>query len=154
FNLRASAGRIGRLNAFDNFSQGPSYSTQVGYTGNLITPGYNGMGVLPRPYEFGWSGYGIPWAYTDQLNIGVDLGLADERIQINLDWYTKYDRNQLLGIPSYAEFGYRQSYEAGMDVNNTGVELLMRVDAFRGAGNFSWTPSLNINYNQNKLTAL
>lgn len=154
FNLRASAGRIGRLNAFDNFSQGPSYSTQVGYTGNLITPGYNGMGVLTRPYEFGWSGYGIPWAYTDQLNIGVDMGLADERIQINLDWYTKYDRNQLLGIPSYAEFGYRQSYEAGMDVNNTGVELLMRVDAFRGAGNFSWTPSLNINYNQNKLTAL
>ncbi|GGC21685.1 SusC/RagA family TonB-linked outer membrane protein [Parapedobacter defluvii] len=155
FNLRASGGRMGRLNAFDNFSQGPSYSTQVGYTGNLITPGYNGMGVLTRPYDFGWSGYGIPWSYTDQLNIGLDLGLADERVQVNLDWYTKYDRNQLLGIPSYAEFGYRQSYEAGMEVNNTGVEMLVQIEAFRGgAGKFSWTPSLNINYNQNKLTAL
>lgn len=155
FNLRASAGRLGRLNVFDNFSQGPSYSTFVGYTGNVITPGYNGFGVLTRPYEFGWSGYGIPWAYTDHLNIGLDLGLANERLRIGLDWYTKHDRNQLLGIPSYAEFGYRQSYEAGMDVNNTGVELMLSVDAIRGtAGKLAWTPSLNINYNQHKLSAL
>ncbi|MFB2121425.1 SusC/RagA family TonB-linked outer membrane protein [Parapedobacter sp. 2B3] len=155
FNFRASAGRLGRLNAFDNFSQGPSYSTFVGYMGNVITPGYNGFGVLTRPYDFGWSGYGIPWAYTDQLNIGLDLGLAEERFRINLDWYTKYDRNQLLGIPSYAEFGYRQSYDAGMDVNNTGIELLLSADVVpKGNGKFSWTPSLNLNYNTNKLLAL
>lgn len=155
FNVRASAGRLGRLNVFDNFSQGPSYSTFVGYTGNVVTPGYNGFGVLTRPYEFGWSGYGIPWAYTDQLNIGVDLGLANERVRLNLDWYTKYDRNQLLGIPSHAEFGYRHSYESGMEVNNTGVDLSLAVDAVRSTnGGFTWTPSLNLNYNQNKLTAL
>ncbi|GGG91258.1 SusC/RagA family TonB-linked outer membrane protein [Parapedobacter pyrenivorans] len=155
FNVRASAGRLGRLNVFDNFSQGPSYSTFVGYTGNVVTPGYNGFGVLTRPYEFGWSGYGIPWAYTDQLNIGVDLGFANERVRLNLDWYTKYDRNQLLGIPSHAEFGYRHSYESGMEVNNTGVDLSLAVDAVRSTnGGFSWTPSINLNYNQNKLTAL
>lgn len=153
FNLRASAGRLGRLNVFDNFSQGPSYSTFVGYTGNVVTPGYNGFGVLNRPYDFGWSGYGIPWAYSDQLNIGLDIGLANERFRINLDWYTKYDRNQLLGIPSYAEFGYRQSYNAGMDVNNTGVELLLGVDAVK-KDNFTWTPSLNLNYNTNRLVSL
>lgn len=154
-NLRASAGRLGRLNAFDNFSQGPSYTAQVGYTGNLITPGYNGFGVLTRPYDFGWSGYGIPWAYTDQLNIGVDFGLANNRVRGSLEWYTKYDRNQLLGIPSHAEFGYRQSYESGMEVNNMGVELLLSVDAVQGGeGKFRWTPAVNINFNQNRLTKL
>ncbi|WP_257667488.1 SusC/RagA family TonB-linked outer membrane protein [Parapedobacter tibetensis] len=155
FNLRASAGRMGRLNVFDNFSQGPSYSAQLSYTGNVVAPGYNGFGVLARPYEFGWSGYGIPWAYTDQLNIGLDMGLADERIRINLDWYTKHDKNQLLGIPSYAEYGYNLSYEAGMDVNNTGVELQLSADVIqRSEGRFSWTPTLAVSYNQNKLTAL
>jgi len=153
FNLRASAGRLGRLNVFDNFSQGPTYSTFVGYTGNVITPGYNGFGVLNRPYDFGWSGYGIPWAYTDQLTVGLEIGLANERFRINLDWYTKYDRNQLIGIPSYAEFGYRQSYSAGMDVNNTGVELLLDLDAVK-KDNFTWTPSLNLNYNTNRLVSL
>lgn len=155
FNLRASVGRTGRLNTFDNFSQGPSYTTYIGYTGNVIAAGYNGFGVLARPYEFGWSGYGIPWAYTEQLNIGLDLGLVNERIRINLDWYTKYDRNQLLGIPSYAEYGYSQSYEAGMDVNNTGVELMISADvAEGGTDKLGWTPSLTINYNRNRLVAL
>lgn len=154
-NFRASAGRLGRLNVFDNFSQGPSYSTMVGYNGNVVTPGYNGFGVLTRPYDFGWTGYGIPWAYSDQLNIGLDMGLANERVRINLDWYTRYDRNQLLGIPSHAEFGYRQSYETGMEVNNTGVELAVSVDAVKqGTGKFAWTPSLNLHYNTNKLVAL
>ncbi|MFC3196064.1 SusC/RagA family TonB-linked outer membrane protein [Parapedobacter deserti] len=155
FNLRASAGRMGRLNVFDNFSQGPSYSTYIGYTGNVIAAGYNGFGVLSRPYEFGWSGYGIPWSYTDQLNIGLDLGFADERIRINIDGYTKYDRNQLLGVPSYAEYGYSQSYEVGMEVNNTGVEMQLSADVVRNTeGRFSWTPAIVVNYNQNKLTAL
>lgn len=153
FNVRASAGRLGRLNAFDNFSQGPSYSTYVGFTGNVVTPGYNGFGVLTRPYEFGWSGYGIPWAYTDQINVGLDLGLHNERIRVNLDWYSKWDRNQLLGIPSYAEYGYRQAYEAGMDVKNTGVELSLGIDAVH-RGKFTWTPSLSVNYNNNKLVSL
>ena len=155
FNVRASAGRLGRLNVFDNFSQGPSYSTFVGFTGNVITPGYNGFGVLTRPYEFGWSGYGIPWAYTDQLNIGVDLGLANDRFRIGIDGYIKHDRNQLLGIPSYAEFGYDQSYEAGMDVKNAGVELILGIDAIRSTEDkFAWTTSLNLSYNHNQLTAL
>lgn len=155
FNLRASAGRLGRLNAFDNFSQGPNYTAQVGYTGNLITPGYNGFAVLSRPYDFGWTGYGIPWAYTDQLNIGIDLGLWGGRARANVDVYAKADKNQLLGIPSYAEYGYRQAYEAGMQVNNTGVELGISVDVLPLEDRrFSWTSSLQVGFNQNKLAAL
>lgn len=154
-NLRASAGRLGRLNAFDNFSQGPTYTAQVGYTGNLITPGYNGFGVLTRPYDFGWSGYGIPWAYTEQLNVGLDLGWWRGRARANLDVYAKADKNQLLGIPSYAEYGYRQAYEAGMQVNNTGVELGLGVDVLPPAEDrLSWTTALQVGYNQNKLAAL
>src|SRR3546814_13093268 len=66
--LRLGAGRSGRLNTYDNFAQGPQYTAQVGFTGNLNPPGYNGFGVLTRPYSFGWVGYGIPWAYSDQIN--------------------------------------------------------------------------------------
>src|SRR3546814_6937819 len=37
----------------------------------------------------------------------------------------------------------------------TGVELMLGVDAIRGTeGKFAWTASLNLNYNQHKLTAL
>ncbi|NRF39621.1 SusC/RagA family TonB-linked outer membrane protein [Pedobacter foliorum] len=154
-SLRVSAGRLGKLNTYDNFGQGPQYTADIGYTGNITLPGYNGFATLARPYNFGWVGYGIPWAYTDQLNFGIDFGINNNRLQGSLDLYTKTDKKQLLAIPAHAEYGYKTSIEPGMSVNNKGAELLLSYAAFQsGSGGFSWTPSLNISYNANKLLAL
>ncbi len=152
--VRAGAGRTGRLNAYDNFSQGPQYTAEIGFTGNLTTPGYNGFGVLTRPYSFGWVGYGIPWAYSDQLNLGVEAGLFDGRLRGSVDFYYKEDKNQLLGIPSFAQFGYQQSYETGMSVRNTGLDLILSGDILSRQEGLSWSAALNMNFNQNQLTAL
>ncbi|MET4080949.1 TonB-linked SusC/RagA family outer membrane protein [Pedobacter sp. UYP30] len=151
--LRASVGRLGRLNVFDNFAEGPQYTASVGYTGNVTVPGYNGFGVLTRPYAAGFVGYDIPWAYTEQLNIGLDVALLKNKLNASFDYYTKTDKKQLLGIPSYAEYGYRQSIESGMDVNNTGVDLSLNYRAI-AHDNFTWVTGLNFNYNSNKLKAL
>jgi TonB-linked SusC/RagA family outer membrane protein len=154
-NLRASAGRLGRLNAYDNFSEGPQYTAEISYTGNKTNPGYNSFAILSRPYDFGWVGYGIPWAYTDQLNIGLDASWLNNRFRASVDAYIKQDKNQLIGIPSFAEFGYSQSFESGMDVSNAGVELMLGADIFQLANNgFGWTSTLSFNYNKNELTAL
>src|SRR5690606_41232661 len=101
--VRAGAGRAGRVDAYDNLSQGPQDTAEIGFAGDLTTPGYNGFGVLTRPYSFGWVGYGIPWAYSDQLNLGVEAGLFDGRLRGSVDFYDKADKNQLLGIPSFAQ---------------------------------------------------
>lgn len=152
--LRLSAGRLGKLNTFDNYGQGPQYTADLGYTGNITIPGFNGYATLSRPYNFGWVGYGIPWAYTDQFNFGIDFGLANDRLQGSIDLYTKTDKNQLLGIPAHAEYGYKTAQESGMSVNNKGAELLLSYAAFQSKTGFSWTPTLNIGYNANKLLAL
>src|SRR5690606_36081707 len=125
FNVRIGAARVGRIYAFDNFSQGPQYTADVTYTGNATTPGYNAFAVLSRPYNFGWVGYGIPWAYADQLNVGIDLGAWGGRLNASVDGYIRDDKDQLLGIPSYAEYGYSQSYEHGMAVRNMGVDVAL-----------------------------
>jgi len=155
-NLRLNAGRLGRLNAYDNYSQGPSYTADVTFTGNVTTPGYNGIATLNRPYNFGWVGYGIPWAYTDQLDLGVDFGLLGDRISGSIDGYIREDKNQLIGIPAYAEYGYNRSYEPGMSVRNTGVDVLLSANILPKTPirKLGWTASLNFNFNQNKLTAL
>jgi len=154
-SLRVSAGRLGKLNSFDNYAQGPQYTADAGFTGNLTAPGYNAFAVLTRPYTFGWVGYGIPWAYTDQLNAGIDFSFLKSRIRGSIDVYTKNDKNQLLGIPAYAEYGYSQAYEPGMNVNNKGMDFLVSADIIQGNKKvFSWTSSLNFNLNKNKLVAL
>ena len=151
--LRASVGRLGRLNAYDNYAQGPQYTASVGYTGNLTVPGYNAFGVLTRPYLTGWVGYGIPWSYSDQLNLGIDAGLLKNRLHFSIDWYKKDEKNQLIGIPAYAEYGYTQSIESGMAVSNSGIDVSIMANVINHK-NFGWTSSLNLNRNTNKLNAL
>ncbi len=153
-NLRASAGRIGRNEYFDNYAQGPQYVAYVGFTGNLITPGYNGIAALARPYSAGSVGYNLEWAYTDQVDLGVDASFAKNRIRTSLSLYRKDDKNQLLGVPTAAEYGYRSVYKNGMAIRNTGFEVVLGADIFTAAKKVSWTSSLNFNFNRNKLTAL
>ncbi|MEJ2882109.1 SusC/RagA family TonB-linked outer membrane protein [Pedobacter sp. GR22-6] len=153
-NLRASVGRMGRYENFDNYAQGPQYTASIGFTGNLITPGYNGFAVLTRPYTAGSVGYDMKWAYTDQLNVGIDGSFFADRLQASVDAYYKEDKNMLLGVPSAAEYGYTQVIKNGLSVRNTGVELTLTGKIIPNSNVVSWTSSLNVNYNKNTLTAL
>ncbi|EDM35586.1 putative outer membrane protein [Pedobacter sp. BAL39] len=153
WNLRASAGRLGRIEHFDNYAEGPQYSADLGFTGNIIVAGYNGFAGLARPYGYGWVGYGIPWAYADQLNVGTDVTVFNNRVRLSMDLYTKTDKNQLIGIPDFAEYGYTQTYKPGLSVNNKGLDVTLSADVLQ-KGKLSWTPALNLNFNKNTLVAL
>jgi len=145
---------MGRYENFDNYAQGPQYTANVGFTGNLITPGYNGIAVLTRPYTLGSVGYGLEWAYTDQASLGLDASFLNDRVHASIEGYYKEDKNMLLGIPSAAEYGYTQVIKNGMAIRNTGVDLTLSGVIFPKTSTLSWTASVNINYNNNKLTAL
>jgi TonB-linked SusC/RagA family outer membrane protein len=154
FFMRAALGRTGRYEHFDNYAQGPQYTASIGFTGNLITPGYNGLAVLNRPYQMGSVGYGLEWAYTDQLNIGWEASLFKGRLNASLDLYLKEDKNMLLGIPGAAEYGYTKVIRNGMNVRNSGVDLSVNGVIVPAARRISWNAGLNLNFNNNKLTAL
>lgn len=152
--LRSSIGRLGRVQGFDHYAQGPHYSASIGYTGNLIVPGYNGFGTLSRPYSAGWVGYNIPWAHSDQVNFGFDIGVLNNRLRASVDLYSITDKDQLIGIPSNAEYGYTVAYENGLSVNNSGIDVLLSAEILPSINNFSWTSSLNFNINRNELRTL
>lgn len=153
-NLRASIGRLGRNENYDRYAQGPQYTAFIGFTGNLIAPGYNGFASLTRPYSSGSLGYDLDWAYTDQINIGLDAAFASNRIRTSIDLYNREDKNQLLGIPSGAEYGYVNIIKNGMAVSNTGVDITLSADILPSTNTVSWTSAINFNYNKNELTAL
>ncbi len=154
FSLRATAGRTGRLNLFDNLSQGPQYTAQIGFTGNINAAGYNGFAGLLRPYTAGWVGYDLPWAYSDQLNVGTGIGLWNNRLEIQLDAYTRMDKNMALSIPAYAEYGYQSALKTGMEVQNYGLDVTIQGVPIQSQGSFRWVSTLNLNFNENRLQAL
>ncbi len=153
-NLRGSIGRMGRFENFDNYSQGPQYTAFIGYTGNLITPGYNGIAALTRPYTAGYVPYNLKWAYTDQASLGLDAALFNKRLYLSLNAYYKHDKNMLLGVPSAAEYGYTSVIRNGMAIRNTGIDATVTGVILPSDSKLSWTTSLNVNLNKNTLTAL
>lgn len=153
-NLNVGAGRLGRHEFYDNYAQGPQYTAFIGFTGNLIAPGYNGFATLTRPYAAGSVGYDLGWAYSDQLNVGLDAAFLSDRLYASIDVYTKDDKNQLIGIPGGAEYGYNTIIRNGMSINNTGVDFTLSGIISAPEKTVSWTSSFNVNYNKNKLKAL
>lgn len=152
--LHASYGRIGRVQLDDRYAAGPHYTVDIGYTGEPRVGTFSGAATLNRPYSSGWVGYNIPWAYSEQINVGGSIGFWDNRLLIAADVYRKSDKDQLIGVPAFAEYGYAQSYQAGMNIRNSGIDATFNASIFRDPKNLQWTSSLNINYNRNKLQAL
>ncbi|MGN0003780.1 MAG: TonB-dependent receptor plug domain-containing protein [Sphingobacterium composti] len=153
FDIQIAGGRLGLLNQFDNYSQGPNYSAQVGYTGNKILGSYNAIAPLVRPYEFGWVGYDLPWAYVDQVDVNFDFRLKPLHTMLSLNYYLKDAKNQIFGVPGGSEYGYNTSLLSGMSVRNQGLEVLLQTTPISNFL-FNYNTSLSVNYNKNRLLKL
>ncbi|MGN6402116.1 MAG: SusC/RagA family TonB-linked outer membrane protein [Flavisolibacter sp.] len=154
-SFNASFGRLGKLLSDDRFSAGPQYRVDLGWGNEPTLGSYAGIPGISRPYTSGWVGYGIPWSYSDKLNVGLEVGLAKERIQLSLDVYNRDDKDMLLPIPVASEWGYTGAYQSGLKVNNKGIDLSIMADVIPTSANgFNWTVTANVNYNKNKLKAL
>ncbi len=152
-SLQAGWGRVSRLLTDDRFGEGPQYVSDLSFNNNPVKFSYNGFPGLSRPYSIGYIGYGIDWAYTDQLEAGFKGSLLNNRIGFSLSVYDRVDKNMLMKVPSASEYGYSGIYKNGLKVRNRGVDFALQV-AVSPAGPFQWTPSVNINYNKNTLLAL
>lgn len=152
--VHASYGRLGRVQLDDRFAAGPHYTVDIGYTGEPRLGTFSGVSTLNRPYSQGWVGYGIPWAYSEQFNIGGNIGLWNNRLNIAVDLYSKSDKNQLIGVPAFAEYGYSQAYQAGMNINNSGVDATIDANILAKNRKLQWNALININYNRNRLREL
>lgn len=153
--LNASWGRLGTLYITDRYGAGPQYTSDIGWGANPNMPSYGGFGTITRPYTQGWVGYDIPWAYVNEISAGLEIGVWNNRMQAKIDFYSKTNSRMLLGVPTVAEYGYAKNYQAGMDVNNKGIELGLQLAILNAQNSpVTWNAAFNGAYNTNKLKAL
>ncbi|WP_345006699.1 TonB-dependent receptor [Snuella lapsa] len=92
---------------------------------------------------------------TDQLDIGVDMGFFNNRLQVTLDYYKKKTRDLftsqdilwLAGVPNSSiptNFG---------TVENQGIELLIN-SVNIDTKDFTWETTFNISTNKNKVLSI
>lgn len=95
----------------------------------------------------------LKWETTEQLDIGYDLSLLKNRIEFNVDVYSKKTRDLLLdaSLPYYT--GFTTVYKNVGKIQNKGLELSLNTVNIQNK-NFKWESNFNISFNRNKVLEL
>lgn len=95
----------------------------------------------------------LTWEKTNSTDVALDLGLLKDRITLSADLYYKKTSNLLSNLPLPGSSGYT-SYRTNIgSMENKGLELDLQTVNLKSR-DFSWTTSLNIAFNTNKILSL
>jgi len=91
----------------------------------------------------------LQWETSDQINIGLDFSVLDNRIYISADYYKKQTENMIFPstLPKSTGFLTKVINLDGV-IENTGFEFAINASLVN-TSNFRWNSSLNMSFNDN-----
>lgn len=144
--LRASWGQTANNNIPGNFFNS-LYISQ-----GIVDPTlkYNGQAAarttdLPNP--------NLGWETTSQADVGFDLGLFNNRLNFDLDYYRKVTSGLLFNNPLPNTSGFSSIIQNVGDVEFKGLELDVASNIIK-TSTLSWDAEFNIAFNTNKVLSL
>ncbi|HTE28103.1 SusC/RagA family TonB-linked outer membrane protein [Flavitalea sp.] len=96
----------------------------------------------------------LKWETTKQADIGIDIGLFNDRLTFTADYYHKKTEDLLLQVPTPRSTGFESIYQNFGSLENKGWELAVTADIFRNPAGLNWTFNANISGNKNKILKL
>jgi TonB-linked SusC/RagA family outer membrane protein len=103
------------------------------------------MNAMPNP--------DLSWEKTTQTDIGINVGLFQNRIEMELDYYYKITDDLLLERPLPFTTGFSSVWENMGRVDNSGIDFMLTTQNINGSS-FKWESTLNLNYNKNEVKRL
>ena len=94
----------------------------------------------------------LKWEKTTQFNLGVDLGLLANRINVSAEFYNSITKDMLLNVPVPDISGFATQLTNIGKMQNRGVELNINTRNMTGA--FKWSTDFNFAHNKNKVLQL
>jgi TonB-linked SusC/RagA family outer membrane protein len=162
FPAASAAWRIGeesffKVKAISELKIRASY----GLTGNDDIPqflfaalyGITAYGGQPGVFPNNIPNPDLKWETTAQTNLGLDIGLFDNKITATIDLYDKQTKDLLLSRPLPTSSGFSVVTQNVGRVQNRGIELSLTTDNLPGR-TLSWNTRLNISANRNKVLEL
>lgn len=167
FPATALAWKVSNEKFMKNMKHVSDLKLRVSYgkTGNEGIPAYSYYAQLQNTFYasnnaviFGMSpstlaNPNLQWETTDQYNAGFDLGLFNNRLTLNVDYYLKQTRDMLLNAPVSAQSGFFNQWLNIGSIDNSGIELMLtsiNIDK----KHFKWESSFNISFNNNVVNNL
>ena len=140
--VRFSGGLTGNqeIAPYSSLSKLSSYPTVIG---NTIV-----YGLSPSSY----ADENLTWEKTTQFDLGLDLNLFSDRIQLTSDIYTKQTNDLFLEVPVPYSSGLNSIFQNCGSVENKGIELGLKTVNL--TGKFEWTTNFTYSVNRNKVLSL
>lgn len=143
--LRASYGISG------NFSIGNyEHIAMLKYNQYVLGTGEGSLVSGLRPSQI--SNDDLGWEKTRMYNVGLDIGLFDERLTFEFDMYQSNTYDLLLDVPIPQITGFSDMRKNIGEVRNRGVEFT--IGTHHNWSGFRWDASFNIAANRNKVLKL
>ena len=95
----------------------------------------------------------LKWEKTAQTDAGLELGLLENRISFEADWYYRKTTDMLLESPLPRSTGYPSLMKNIGSMENKGIELTLHTVNIK-TQDFTWSTTFNISMNRNKVLSL
>lgn len=140
--LRVAYGMTGNNKGIGNYASIVGIGGPVYYPfGGNYASGYYASGIVDP---------NLHWEKSKEINLGLDYGFLNNRINGSIEWYTKnsYDLLYKVELPLEAG-GVSQTTNIGK-VRNTGVEVSLNTVNI-DTPSWRWTTTINFAHNNNKV---
>ena len=139
--------------------------TSYGLTGNSEIDMYRSLarvssGTLlindvrnPYSYVSSMANPDLKWEKTGQFDVGMEIGLWQNKLTFDIAYYNKKTTDLLLDCPLPHSTGFSTVFKNIGSVRNSGMDLMINARPVT-TNDFSWSSTLNLNYNQNKILHL
>ncbi len=94
----------------------------------------------------------LKWESTEQFDLGLNIGILDNRFQFTADYYIKNTKDLLNSIPLATSTGYTQTIGNVGEIQNNGLEFSF--DARAVDREFKWDLNGNISFNRSMVKKL
>ena len=111
---------------------------------------YNG---LPIRYPNKVNNPDLKWETTKSIDVGFELGILNERLDLEVSYYHKQTEDVLMNItlPQYNGFG--NFWDNVGEIKNEGIDFTLTSKNITSP-DFSWTSTLNVGYNYNEVVSI
>lgn len=145
--VRAGFGTVGN-NRIDDYLFLTSYRND----GSLFY-GVNGQTVLAY-YPGSLVNTELKWESTLNKNLGIDLSLFKNRLNLSVDYYDNQSRDLLLFVPISSTYGYTTQYQNIGKTSNKGFEFQLNSTIVSRPKGLTWNANFNIAFNRNRIEQL
>jgi len=139
------------------YSWGQSGNDQIGDFGSIATlrnlngflNGSLAVGQIPSTSP----NADLSWETSITSNIGFDLGLFGNKLNLVVDYFVAKTEDMLLNVPVPLQSGFTRSLQNVGKMENRGLEIVLSTPNIN-LGTVKWNSSINFTSIDNKVTAL